>query len=65
MFTKYLLVRSEFMRVYIIQVDSEKFSEETFETLISMEEEVQHKENLISSLNRNLVMCNSINTVFT
>jgi len=40
MFTKYLLVRSEFMRVYIIQVDSEEFSEETFDTLIRMEEEV-------------------------
>lgn len=49
--------------MYIIQVDSEEFSEETLEMLIWRRK--YSKENLISSLNRNLVMYNSINTVFT
>lgn len=64
MFIKYLLVRPEFVRVYTIQVDSE-FHEDPFVLNADVWKRRRRRKNLISLLNKNLVMYNSINTVFT
>lgn len=64
MFTRYLLVRPELIRVYIIQVDNEEFYEDpSCQLNADARRRKSGKENLISALNKNLVMYNSINTV--